>query len=377
MAVKLREKKLANGRVSFYLDIYHNRNRWYEFLKIYVNKEKPAVEDQEKRRLVKEICARREYQLLIEEYGLVDKEKREDDFVQFFSDFMDSKRVNHHRRTTINWLRKFTKGRRFSITQVTAMWLKSFEQYLLRSVSVNTALTYLRNINVALNELVRQQIIPRNPWHSIPRSERLRNKETMPTAWTIEQLQALASASCNIEPQFKQAYFFACFTGLRWGDVRSLTWSSIIQRTNEEWYIYFRQGKTGGVGYFPLSNQAIEILKVRLMDNQNLDDVLIFPKLKEVVAGKYITHRRVLYALKKWTKIAGLDDKKMHFHTGRHSFATNILQSTNGDLYTVSKLLGHADMKTTQRYAQVRDSMKQAAVESFSKIKFDFSKVLR
>jgi hypothetical protein len=55
MAVKLREKKLANGQVSFYLDIYHNQRRWYEFLNIRISRKKSTEEDKEKRKLAGEI----------------------------------------------------------------------------------------------------------------------------------------------------------------------------------------------------------------------------------------------------------------------------------------------------------------------------------
>lgn len=116
--------------------------------------------------------------------------------------------------------------------------MKDFEKFLLKSVSNNTALCYLKNINGALNELVRKQIIPRNPWHGVPKHERLQKKDIMRTAWSLEQLQLLANTSCKMEPQFKQAYFFACFTGLRWSDVNGLMWTNIIQKIineQEEW----------------------------------------------------------------------------------------------------------------------------------------------
>jgi site-specific recombinase XerD len=57
-------------------------------------------------------------------------------------------------------------------------------------------------------------------------------------------------------------------------------------------------------------------------------------------------HSRVQYNLRKWAKAAGLDQTKMSFHTGRHSFATNMLES-NVEIFTVSKLLGHRNVKTT------------------------------
>ena len=82
MGVHLREKKLGTGQVSFYLDIYHNKKRWYEFLEIHINKNRPSEQDKEKRRLAQEIRAKRENELIVQENGLVDKVKRKADFVQ-------------------------------------------------------------------------------------------------------------------------------------------------------------------------------------------------------------------------------------------------------------------------------------------------------
>ncbi|HSH67699.1 MAG TPA: Arm DNA-binding domain-containing protein [Bacteroidia bacterium] len=65
MGVYLREKKLGGGQVSFYLDIYHNKRRWYEFLEIRINKNHPTQQDKEKRRLVQEIRAKRENELIV------------------------------------------------------------------------------------------------------------------------------------------------------------------------------------------------------------------------------------------------------------------------------------------------------------------------
>jgi len=378
MSVELREKPLSNGRVSLYLDIYHQQRRWYEFLKIHVSKKKPTDEDREKRRLAQEIRAKREHELIVEDNGLIDKTKKKSDFVAYYENYINERPFNHHRRTTLNRLKGFVgKGRSLPINQVTAAWMKSFEKHLLESVIENTALDYLININGALNQLVREQVIPRNPWHAVPKHERLKKKDVMRTAWTLEQLQRLANTPCNINPQFKQAYFFACFTGLRWSDIQQLTWSSIIQKNihgREEWFIYFEQQKTEAVEYFPLSAQAVQILKSRREEKNN--SPYVFTEVNEEDSEKHPRQRRLDYALKKWAKAAGLDHKKMRFHTGRHSYATNLLELTNGDLYTVSKLLGHKSIQMTQIYAHVRDKMKQAAVQSLPVLQLNIDKAV-
>ena len=79
---------------------------------------------------------------------------------------------------------------------------------------------------------------------------------------------------------------------------------------------------------------------------------------------------KVNEALKKWAKAAGIDPKRIHFHSARHTFATNVLEnSPDADLWTVSKLLGHKSISATQIYAHVRDSRKKAAINGLPMLK--------
>jgi len=368
MAVALREKKISGGKkVSFYLDIYHCGKRWYEFLDIHARTEKLTAQDRTNRQLAEEICIRRQHELTVDQHGLLDKQMKLGNFVSFFEQYIGSRKANNNLSSTLAKLKQFVGKQALPIFKVTTQWLKDFEGFLLKSISVNSALSYLTNIGVSLNYLVRKQVIARNPWHAIPKGERLRKKETKRTAWTIQELETLASTPCPIKLQFKQAYLFACFTGLRWSDTNGLKWSNIVERYfdgKNERFIQFEQQKTKSLEYFPLSDQAVNILDARKRESAGIEDGgYIFPEAKETDSKNKLVQARVNYALRKWAKAAGLDQKRMHFHTGRHSYATNLLELT-GELYTVSKLLGHKSIQTTQIYAQVRDTVKYAAVKS-------------
>ncbi len=372
MGVTLREKKISGDRVSLYLDFYYKGRRWFEFLDIQVHKTRPTPREKRNRQLAVEIKIRREHELLVENHGLFDRQKKHADFIDFFEGLAATKKSGGNRATTLHHLKLFAGNQYLPIHNITAAWMKEFERFLLKSVSANSALSYLANVNAALNELVRLNTIARNPWHEVPRHERLKKKKTLPTAWTMDQLQKLANTPCNIETQFKQVYMFACATGLRWSDANKLTWENIIRNKvndREDWFIDFQQQKTGSVEHLPLSEQAIEILKEREQRiKQNGLNRYVFPEARETDAKNKPVHGRVSFGLKRWAKAAGLNEKKMKFHTARHSFATNMLECTNGDLYTVSKLLGHKSIQTTEIYAQVRDARKQEAVRSLPKL---------
>lgn len=375
MGVKLREKQLKNGQISFYLDIYHNKTRWYEFLEIHINKNRSSPDDKEKRRLAQEIRTKREHELIVEDNGLNDRKKKLACFVGYFDDFANQ-RNNQGLYYGMNFhLKKFAKKQPIPFAKINAAWIKDLERYLLNHVCNNTAIRYMNAIKGALNQAVRQKIINRNPWHDVPPSQRLRMKDVFRSSFTIEQLQLLANTPTKINKQYKQAFFFSCFSGLRWSDVNPLRWDEIIIKEIDgktQYFLYFQQEKTEGIEYLPMSDNAIDIFKQRQEEAKKEEkSPYVFPQIKEV-EGTRNSYSKVHHALKMWAKNAGIDPKKIHFHTGRHSFATNVLESSaEGDLYTVSKLLGHKSITTTQIYAKVRDHRKQSAVKALPRIELN------
>lgn len=369
MGVHLREKKLGTGQVSFYLDIYHNKKRWYEFLEIHINKTRPTPQDKEKRRLAQEIRVQRENELIVRDNGLVDKVKRKADFIQWFEQYVKDRSLRSKRnKAALMHLKKYSSNRPLPFSTMTPELIKEFSRYLLSKVGSNTAADYIKNIFTALEEAVRQDIIMQNPIRKIPRHERIKRKPVFRNSFTLAELQLLSDTPCKIKPQYKQAFLFSCFSGLRWSDVNPLRWSEIITKTiddKEEWFMHFKQEKTEDIEYLPLSGQAIAILKERkteILDNEG-KSIYVFPLVKESDPAKSLMNNKVNDALKKWAKAAGIDPDRIHFHTARHTFATNVLEnSPDGDLWTVSKLLGHKSISATQIYAHVRDSKKRAAI---------------
>ncbi|MHB8400434.1 MAG: phage integrase SAM-like domain and Arm DNA-binding domain-containing protein, partial [Bacteroidia bacterium] len=203
MGVKLREKQLSNGQISFYLDIYHNKTRWYEFLEIHIHKNRPSHDDKEKKRLAQEIRTKREHELIIDDNGLQDRKKKLACFVSFFEDYMRQKKENGVNGSVVSHLKNFTNHRPFPFIKLTTAWIKDFERYLLKLVSNNSTHAYLIALSGGINEAVRQRIMNRNPGHDIPPHQRLKLQDIYRSAFTIEQLQLLANTSCKIDKQIK------------------------------------------------------------------------------------------------------------------------------------------------------------------------------
>ena len=378
MSVKLREKKMKDGQISFYLDIYHQKKRWYEFLDIHVSKTKPTEADKEKKRMAVEIRARRENELIVNDNGLIDKSKRKADFIVWFDGYMKERGLAYtHNKSTLLHLKVYQKGNPLPFAAITAEWLKTYTKYLLTKVSNNTTMDYLKNMSTAFDEAVRQDILMVNPLRKIPKHEKLKRKKIYRNPFSLDELQVLADTPCKMPKQYREAFFFACFTGLRWSDLNPLRWSEIIIKTingAEEWFMYFEQEKTKDIEYIPLSEQAVYILKERMLERDDTKDksLYVFPQIKETSnAADKVVYKRFSYYIKKWAIAAGFDPKRMFIHNARHAFATNLMESCpEVDLWTLSKLLGHRTMDATQIYAHMRDNRKKSAVKGMPTLNF-------
>ncbi len=144
---------------------------------------------------------------------------------------------------------------------------------------------------------------------------------------------------------------FCCFTGLRYSDVSSLIWKD-IRKTDSGLSIFIQQRKTKKYTVIPLGEQAIRWLPER---GARLDEDHVFSVSTLGACDRALGHM---------VKRAGVT-KRVTFHTARHTFATLAFEA-GGELLTVSSLLGHASVKTTERYAEVKMAKKVNAVNLVS-----------
>ena len=168
---------------------------------------------------------------------------------------------------------------------------------------------------------------------------------------TFEELRKLVDTECEYAG-VKRAFLFSCLTGLRRSDIVRLRWSDVHQQ-GEFTRIIFRQKKTQGQEYLDITPQAVELMGER----GKSDDLVFYDLYTPDCSNK---------AIQNWVLRAGID-KKISFHCGRHTFAVMMLD-LGTDIYTVSKLLGHRELSTTQIYAKVLDKNKQAAVQRIPSI---------
>jgi len=342
MSVVIREK-----RNRLYLDIYHNGRRQWESLGLTLTPDKQ--QNREVMRLAEVCRSKREAQIISGEWGLIDPVSGKQALTEYMGKIGKTRGKTDHVNKAVKYLEKYPAGN-IALNLVNEKWLEDFQLYLLREtgLSKNTASRYESAVRLALRKAVRDRVIPRNPAEGV---KAISNTETDKVFLSSAEIQRLANTPLGGElgAEVKQAFLFACFTGLRISDLKSIAWRD-IQR--DPLQINKRQEKTNRKVFVPLHPVAWKIINDGAIHNHK---ALIFPVLTK---SKTNTNQY----LKDWAKKAGVE-KTIGWHTARHTFAVLSLEA-GAEIYTVSKLLGHTNLKTTQVYAKATDKMKREAVNA-------------
>jgi integrase len=288
-------------------------------------------------------------------------ERSEQDFIAYFKKITYSRHPNSSDAIIVNWNRVgvllgiFSEGKPIPFSTISVKWMEEFKMFLLRApqggakkgpISQNTASTYFSILKAGLKQAFVDEYL------TVDISEKVKNiptKESRREVLTIEEVNKLADTPCS-NNILRRASFFSILTGLRHCDIQSLKWGQLV-RHNDSWRINFDQEKTDGVEYMPISDQAYE-----LCGERRDPDRLVFEGLMD---PSWINR-----PVKKWIEAAGIT-KHITFHCFRHSYAT--IQLTNGtDIYTLSKMMGHTNVRTTQIYGKIVDSKKEKAAQAIS-----------
>jgi site-specific recombinase XerD len=350
--VSLREKSISGGRKSLYLDFYPairhpetGKDTRREFLGLYIlERTRTELEKQtnkETKALAEAVRAQRQVSIQMNDFGFFESKKLDADFLEFFLQCGEATNKNQW-RSSFNYLFEFTNGN-CKMSDVTEGFVEEFREFLLgQGLSVNSCSSYFNQLKAATKEAFRKKFMTENPSARVPA---IKPEDTYREFLTMEELQSLVDTPCDYS-LLRSAAIFSCLTGLRWSDVTSLTWSQIQHTQKDGYFIRFTQQKTKGMETMPIADQAVEILGEPQDGNMKVIDL------------KYSGWNNA--QLKVWVAKAGIK-KDISFHCFRHTFA--VLQLAAGtDIYTLSKLLGHRSLKTTQIYAKLLDENKIKAV---------------
>ena len=356
MSVKLRQR-VKNNKTTLYLDIYDRGKRQLEYLRLYLIDNPKTREERkfnkETLELAENIRARRQLELQSGVYGFEKEDRKEASFLAYFG-MLTNKRLdsegNHGNwNSTLLYLKKWEKGD-IQFKNLDSMWLDDLKHYLVHEVqkkngeklSQNSCTSYFNKVKAALRQAVKDEIIKVNPAENV---EGIKEAETQREFLTLDELKKVLEAKCDIEI-LKNAFIFGCLTGLRFSDIQKLTWGELHHSEENGYYLRFKQQKTKGQETLPISEDAVSFMGQKGEYAQ--------PVFTDLTYSDYNNSK-----IREWMIRAGIE-KHITFHSSRHTYAT--LQLTLGtDIYTVSKLLGHKHLKTTEVYAKIIDQKKMEA----------------
>lgn len=381
---------LNTGKETLYLDYYPGipnpktgETMRREYLGMYVvplkkrngelqtNKDgshKYSEEDAETIRLAEIIRANRQNELSkaeiyteVEAELLKAKERSKGDFIAYFRDLAKDKKESNYNNwmSALKHLQDYTKKSDNSTIKrfcdIDLLWCERFRDYLLnvpthRSdkvvLSNNTAAAYFLKFKIALKSAYKYGYLPKNINEDL---KGIKERETRREFLTLDELKKLVETPCT-NPVLKRAALFSALTGLRHSDIRKMKWGELVESDGKYTLKYTIQ-KTSKYDELPISEQAMQLCGER----QNPDNLVFDGLVYSAYANK---------ALAQWLGAAGIT-RDVTFHCFRHSYAT--LQIAAGtDIYTVSKMLTHRNVSTTQIYAELVSEKKRESANKIS-----------
>lgn len=269
-------------------------------------------------------------------------------------------------------IKKYTNENDLMFGDIDLQWIKKYETYLrvdLKNIN-NTVFSNFKVLRRIFNEAIKDEIVAfdKNPFTKFKFKWETTKIEFL-TETELENLEKLKLEHNPIQFNVRNIYAFACYAGgIRISDILQLRWSNY-----DGVRILVNTQKTGSTVSVKLPQIAIDIINLYYYDGLNQSD-FIFPFLEN---DKDYSNERFVYTsiaacntmcnreLKNVIELAGIK-KHAHFHTSRHTFAVRALKKGMRIEY-LSKLMGHATIKTTQIYAKVVNEDLDNAMDVFNK----------
>lgn len=360
--IRLRKSKLKGGGYSLYLDTYQQGRRSFEFLKLYLIPERTAMDKERNRTTLIQaegIKAKRIIELQSGKYGAVQNCKlnriKLSDYIRQIAEKKNGTKSHGTKGIYLQTASTIESYGDIYLHLADRQYFEGFCDYLRtckangRVISINTQKTKLSKVKAAMERAFKDGLIMQNTAKLI-RDEYKPKGDTAERCYlTIGEIKSLAATECKLGT-IKRAFLFSCFCGLRLSDIRALTWGDIHDTSEDGKQVEVRQQKTKRNVFIPLSDNAQKWLPKRPATATAEDKVFrLLP-----------TRQHIGRVLLKWAAAAGID-KHVSFHVSRHTCAT-LLLTYGADIYTTSKILGHARIDTTTIYAKVIDKKRQEAV---------------
>jgi len=298
-SVKLRVKKLADGNGSYYLDWFQNGKRHYEYLKLYtVLSDRPTKAEREANKeslkLAQQIRNQRENQLIAEPQGITPIHKRK----QSVSAYLQANAASKGSKLMAEHFCNYMGKNDLQIQNLNKEHLQGFSEYLSARLNGNTANAYFSKLRTVLKRAIAEKVIPADILLDV---EAPKKQETIVDYLTADEISRIAQSDLN--PKVKRVFLFSCFCGMRYSDIKNLTWGNIT----EDFKLQFSQqktqtskGKQTSVTLLPMNPQAIALLGDRQADDCKVFDTPLqqtCDKALKSIAAKLKSKRTCIFTL--------------------------------------------------------------------------------
>lgn len=249
----------------------------------------------------------------------------------------------NHTRSFLEWKYQVSD---MDITKLNYEFISEYEFWLksVRKCDHNTTMKYLSNFRKIVKWCLLNGWLQKDPFMGF----KMPKREVERTALTEIELQEMASKNFSIERLIlvRDIFLFSCYTGWAYADVKNLRRTDIIIGVDGEKWIVSKRQKTDVTARIPLLPKALAILDQYHNHPACVIDGRIMPVLSNQKMNSY---------LKEIADSCGIT-KNLTYHIARHTFATTVTLSNGVPIETVSKMLGHRNLKTTQHYARILDT---------------------
>ena len=231
------------------------------------------------------------------------------------------------------------------VKDVDHKFITGFEYYLktTRNCSHNTSIKYITNFKKIIKIAYANDWIDKDPFLHWKAKLKIVDREFL----TENEIQKIVEKefSVNRLNQVKDIFIFCCFTGLAYADVKKLTKNDIVIGIDGEHWIKTKRAKTDTRSNIPILSIPQTIIEKYSEHMEILESELILPVLSNQKMNAYLKEIADLCQI----------NKNLTFHLARHTFATTVTLTNGVPIESVSKMLGHKSLRTTQHYAKIID----------------------
>jgi len=251
--------------------------------------------------------------------------------------------------TTYNHVSNFIKYKYSAedlyLTALNHEFISCFEHYLktVKSCNHNSAIKYIKNFKKIVKLAMKNDWLSRDPFSNYTARINPVRREFL----DIGELQVLETKKIAVPrlDQVRDMFIFSCYTGLAYIDISLLTPDNIRKGIDGNLWIFTERSKTSAKSNVPLLPKAIEIIEKYKDHPENVFKNRLLPVISNQKMNAY---------LKEIADLAGIK-KTLTFHLARHTFATTVTLTQGVPIESVSEMLGHKSIRTTQIYAKVID----------------------